>query len=138
MLGETGPSLAGIKVLLAEDSPDNQVLIRRFLEIAGATVRVVANGQEAVTAARGSADDVILMDVQMPVMNGYEATKTLRDGGYTKPIVMLTAESSRGSQERAFTSGCSGYLFKPINRSELVNTIRRLHDEAAQPPIFMS
>jgi CheY-like chemotaxis protein len=115
-------------ILLAEDGTDNQRLISHLLRKAGAQVTVADNGQVAVdlamTAQRtGSPYDVILMDMQMPVLDGYGATRTLRQRDYDGPIIALTAHAMIGDRERCHDAGCNGYATKPINRSHLLAVI---------------
>ena len=97
--------LSGIKVLLADDSIDNQVLVNMMLKIAGATVEVADNGKEAIEKANRNHYDVLLMDLQMPVMDGYEATAELRKTGYRGKIVALTAHALSEERERCLQSG---------------------------------
>lgn len=122
------------RILLAEDGPDNQRLIRFILEKAGARVTIVGNGQEAVEAALAACDrrepfDVILMDMQMPVMDGYTATARLREVGYAGLIVALTAHAMEGDDLKCRDAGCDGYLTKPIERAKFLATIARLLED---------
>jgi signal transduction histidine kinase/CheY-like chemotaxis protein len=118
------------RVLLAEDGHDNRVLITTFLVKAGASVEVVGNGQLAVdeaerAAAAGEPYDVVLMDMQMPVLDGYGATSKLRMHGYKGPVVALTAHAMAGARERCESAGCDDYLTKPVDRAKLVATVAR-------------
>ena len=122
-LGQAPLSLAGVHVLLAEDGPDNQRLISTVLRKAGAVVKVVENGRLAVDAALSEPFDVILMDMQMPEMDGYDAATLLREKGYDDPIVALTAHALTEDRQRCLDAGCSDYLMKPIDRAKLIATV---------------
>jgi signal transduction histidine kinase/CheY-like chemotaxis protein len=115
--------LQGLRILVAEDMPDNQLLFERILSRCGAHVDVVANGAEAERRAQEDAFDVVLMDIQMPVMDGHAATRALRRGGYSRPIIALTAHAMREEQERCRQSGCNGHLSKPISAERLIAAI---------------
>lgn len=109
------PSLSG-RVLLAEDWPDNQELICMYIERSGAQVVLVENGQQAVETALVEPFDLILMDVQMPQVDGVEATQILRATGFSKPIVALTANVSNAEVDHYLQSGFDSHLRKPIER----------------------
>ncbi len=118
------------RLLLAEDGPDNQRLISFVLKKSGADVTVAENGQIAREKALAAQDagepfDVILMDIQMPVMDGHTATRKLREDGYTGPIVALTANAMAGDEEKCRLAGCDGYATKPIDRPSLFAEIAR-------------
>jgi PAS domain S-box-containing protein len=120
--------LGGIKILLAEDGPDNQRLISYILKKAGATVEIASNGQIAKDMAQqalesGEPYDIILMDMQMPIMGGYKATGLLRSQGYERPIVALTAHAMDGEMDKCLAAGCDGYFTKPINKNQLIQGI---------------
>lgn len=115
--------LDGIRVLLADDSSDNQILVSKILRMAGATVEVVANGREAVEKARKEKYDVLLMDLQMPIMDGYEATAELRKIGFQTPIVALTAHALIEEKQRCLASGFDDHISKPVDRSLLLERV---------------
>jgi len=138
--GSVGPArdTVALRVLLAEDNLVNQKLVTRLLERRGHSVTVAANGRLAVQAVNRDHYDVILMDVQMPEMGGFEATAIIRDmerreGAHT-PIVALTANAMKGDSERCLSAGMDAYLSKPIRTNELFDVIESLRKvEAAQP-----
>jgi len=120
--------LHSCRVLVAEDTPGIQFLLTRLLADKVQSVDVVDNGQQAVDAVnsaeeRGTPFDLILMDMQMPVMTGYEATRTLRSAGFSRPIIALTAGAMSEDRERCLAAGCSDYLPKPISVDQLIEKI---------------
>jgi len=123
--GQSGATirLDGIKVLLAEDAPDNQMLVTRLLKLAGATVDVASNGREAIIKAKEDHYDVLLMDLQMPGMDGFEATMELRKDGYRGKIVALTAHALNDDRDRCLQSGFDDHISKPVNRDILVERV---------------
>lgn len=130
---QPAPQLAGVRILLAEDNTDNQRLFRLILARAGADILVVANGLEAVLQATGAMKsgrpfDMILMDMQMPVMDGYTATEKLRADGYGGEIVALTAHAMSGEREKCLRAGCNDYATKPVDRHALIMQIARRVD----------
>ena len=119
----TPHTLPPIRVLLVDDGETNRDLVSLVLREAGATVVCATNGQIGVARAREEAFDLILMDMQMPVMDGYTATRTLRSLGFRTPILALTAHAMRGDQEKCLAAGCSGYLSKPVQIDQMIETI---------------
>ena len=127
------------RVLLAEDGPDNQRLIAFVLEKSGAHVTIAENGLVAVELAleaqrEGRPFDVILMDMQMPEMDGYAATAKLRDTGYHHPIIALTAHAMSGDREKCIRAGCDDYTTKPVSRATLLAVIRAHLRPPGAPP----
>jgi len=127
------PSTSGAPtILLAEDNPVNQMLICKILEKRGYRVRPVEDGERAVEAVRGGGIDVVLMDVQMPTMDGLEATRLIRQSGdgARVPIIALTAHAMRGDEERCRQAGCDEYLSKPVDPDDLLALVAQY----APPP----
>ena len=124
------PQKLSCRILLAEDGPDNQRLIAFLLRKAGAEVELAEDGQVALDialAARqaGNPFEVILMDMQMPVMDGYEATQKLRSARYSGPIIALTAHAMAADREKCIDAGCDDYLTKPIDRESLLQVVSK-------------
>ena len=122
--------LRGIRILLVEDGPDNQRLITHHLTHAGAQVSLAINGQEACERLAGLDDTalphLVLMDMSMPVMDGYQATSALRARGCDLPIIALTASATNADSERALHAGCDAHLAKPYERQTLISLCRQL------------
>jgi signal transduction histidine kinase/ActR/RegA family two-component response regulator len=113
------------RILLAEDAQDNQQLLLHFLKKSGAVVTLAENGEEAYKSAMAAMQahkpyDVILMDMQMPVLDGYSATRMLRNAGYSAPILALTANALAHDRANCLAAGCDEYLTKPINPEKLI------------------
>ncbi len=117
------PRLEGLSVLLVEDGETNRKLIRLMLDRHGVEVATAENGQVGFEKAISGQYDVVLMDMQMPVMDGYTATTRLREQEITTPIIALTAHAMKGDQEKCLEAGCSGYLTKPIDEQRLLNAL---------------
>jgi CheY-like chemotaxis protein len=120
--------LAGLRVLLAEDDPTNRNLIRAVLESDGILVEMVQNGARALSALQRKPFDLVLMDIQMPKMNGLEATKIIRNemGLLDLPIIAITALAMKGDEEKCLAAGMNAYISKPINLQVLFQTIWQL------------
>ncbi|MBN2024449.1 MAG: response regulator [Pirellulales bacterium] len=130
------PSIAGARVLVAEDAPDNQRLVGAILGRAGVEVTLVDTGlaaRDAALAARqaGRPFDVVLMDMQMPEMDGYEATRQLRRQGYAGPIIALTAHALEGECQKCLDAGCDAYARKPITKDRLLGLVAQFVHRAA-------
>ncbi|SMP74125.1 Signal transduction histidine kinase [Neorhodopirellula lusitana] len=115
--------LPAARILLVEDGEINRKLVRIMLEEAGATVVTAENGWAAVNATSKASYDLILMDMQMPVMDGYTAAKKMREEGLTTPIVALTAHAMKGDEEKCLDAGCTAYLTKPIQQVVLLREV---------------
>lgn len=113
--------LVGIKILLVDDSADNRAILSYFLRSSGATVQLANNGSEGLAMAQAESFDLIFMDVQMPVLDGYGAVKQLRAAGCKTPIVALTAGALQGERERCLDVGFDDYLSKPVKPNELID-----------------
>lgn len=122
--------LENIKVLLVDDSEDNQLLVATLLEKNGARVRVAGNGAEAVVVATSNSFDVVLMDIQMPQMDGYEALRELKSRAYTVPVIALTAHAMVEERMKTKAAGFAAHLTKPLDKTEVVNTVVLLARQA--------
>jgi PAS domain S-box-containing protein len=115
-------------VLVAEDSPVNQIVARRVLERCGCRVEVVADGIEALKALAARHYDAVVMDCQMPVMDGYEATRELRrreQAGEHTPVIAMTAHAMTGDRERCIDAGMDDYISKPVRHADLADVLQR-------------
>jgi signal transduction histidine kinase/CheY-like chemotaxis protein len=123
-----GP-MGSLRVLLAEDNPVNQRLVTRLLEKRGHNVVVAANGREALAALEKESYDLVFMDIQMPDMDGIEATAAIREkekrSGKHQPVIALTAHAMKGDQERCLDAGMDDYLSKPIRPQELDDMLEK-------------
>jgi len=127
---DLGPQLQRLSVLLAEDNLVNQQLAVRLLEKRGCTVRVANNGREALAFLAREPFDIVLMDVQMPEMGGFEAVAAIRDGekltGEHIPVVALTAHALNEDRERCLAAGMDAYVSKPISAKDLFSAMHNL------------
>ena len=130
-----GGEMNGLKILLVEDNEINQQLTVEMLKNAGFEIDIAANGSEAIQAVKGSSYDAVLMDVQMPVMSGYEATSLIRaDGRFDElPIIAMTAYAMNGAKEQCLAAGMNDYISKPIDQERLFTTLARWVRPEAPP-----
>jgi hypothetical protein len=129
-------SLAGCRVLVVDDSVDNQQLVQRYLTRKGAEISVANNGAEAVEAVKDGEFDAILMDLSMPVLDGYSATLRLRERGYRQPIIAFTAHAMSEVRAKCLASGFNDHIAKPVVMGELtqilMNHIEARHSAGGQ------
>ncbi len=120
--------LLGKKILVAEDNLTNQEIAKAVLEGTGIQVTIANNGREAVQAIQNNSFELVLMDIQMPEMDGYSATKTIRNlpGFADLPIIAMTAHALKGDKEKCLDAGMNGYVTKPINQKKLFDTIEKI------------
>lgn len=124
-LPSNAETLKGKRLLVVDDSTDNQLLVNVLLGKYGIEVHSADNGEQGATKAMKGNFDIVLMDIQMPVLDGYQATERLREQGYRKPIIALTANAMKEDWKRCLEAGCNDYLTKPIDASKLVAAIAR-------------
>ena len=123
-----------IKVLIAEDNPVNRELLRELLELVGCTVLEACDGQEALRVIEQSQPELLLLDIGMPVMDGFAVIQRIRENPRLAklPVVAVTAYAMRGDQERILNSGFDGYLSKPVNPSSLAEELDRVLTKSSQ------
>jgi PAS domain S-box-containing protein len=131
-IDENPVSMRG-RILVAEDTKDIRRILNYHLTRAGFAVEFAEDGKAAIDMALTDAFDVILMDMQMPEIDGYEATRQLRQQGYRRPIIALTAHAMHGEREKCLNAGCDEYLAKPVDAMELVALIARFLAEERAP-----
>jgi PAS domain S-box-containing protein len=131
-------SVASTRILLAEDNPENVILLRAYLDNRSFSLHFASNGVEAVKKRKRKNYDLVLMDVQMPVMDGYTATREIRawekaTGAPPVPIVALTSHALSGACAESMGAGCDGHLTKPVERTDLVAAIVKFAQKPAKP-----
>jgi len=128
--------LKGIRILVVEDNFTNQEIALAILEGAGIVVKIANNGKKAVEAVKKSCFDAVLMDIQMPEMDGYEATKIIRKNSRFEslPIIAMTAHAMKGDEEKCLKAGMDGYISKPISQDRLFHTIWKLVERQKKTP----
>ncbi|MDF9407869.1 response regulator [Pelotomaculum isophthalicicum JI] len=118
-----------LRILLVEDSPDNQLLVQAYLKKTAYQIEIAENGEIAVEKFKSGKYDLVLMDMQMPVMDGYTATRTIRKWEAENrlaptPVVALTAYALKEDARKSLDAGCTAHLTKPVKKSILLETIR--------------
>jgi PAS domain S-box-containing protein len=121
----TNDFLKGKKIIVADDNDHNRLVASLILQNYGAEIIEASNGEEALSAANNNNPNLILMDIQMPVLNGYEATKILRERGITIPVIAVTANAIRGENEKCIEVGMNDYISKPFDEESFLKTIAR-------------
>ena len=119
------------RILVIEDQEDNRAILRDLLTSAGFSVLEAVNGAEGITKAKTELPDLILMDIQMPVMDGYEATRRIKSDAATAsiPIIAVTSYALSGDEVRAREAGCNGYVAKPFSPRQLLGQVRGFLDK---------
>ena len=117
------------KILLVEDNPDNQALFSYYIRSVGAKLDLANNGVEALQKIHDGQYDAVLMDLQMPELDGYEATRILRSEGYKKPIIALSAHAMKEVKERCLANGFDGYISKPVEKIDLIRAVAEFFPE---------
>ena len=121
----TKARVGAVRVMVAEDDPDLIELLSLFLSRGGYELVLASDGQQAIDKALAEQPDIVLMDVNMPVLDGLSAVRELRSRGFDKPVIALTASLSANDRGKAFSWGCDGYLVKPVSMAELLSTVDR-------------
>ena len=129
---------AGTRILLAEDNPENVILLRAYLENLSLALDCASNGIEAIEQRQRNHYDLVLMDVQMPIMDGYAATREIRAWEKARqvprvPIVALTANALSGASANSVEAGCDGHITKPVERIDLINSIAKFAKRPVRP-----
>lgn len=135
MQGDETPPVATKRILIVEDNELNMKLLRDVLEAYGYTTITTGEGEAALTLARDNQPELILMDLQLPDISGFDAVRRLKDDQQTRaiPIVAVTAFAMAGDERKALTSGCDAYVAKPILLREFLNLVERFIGGAGGP-----
>ena len=132
---QTTKSLDSTKILIVDDAKDNRILLQLILKRSGSQTEFAQDGQQAIDAVNaaiksGSPYDLILMDMQMPILDGYHATVALREQGITTPIIAVTAHALEGDREHCLNAGCDEYMSKPVDKTKLIETCIEFIEES--------
>ena len=121
------------RILIVEDQEDNRMIMRDVLSSAGYDLIEAANGEDGVKLAHSERPDLILMDIQLPIIDGYEATRQIKGSTVLKsiPIIAVTSYALSGDQAKARAAGCDGYISKPFSPRELLARVREYLPDAA-------
>ena len=119
-----------IHVLVVDDEPDLRLLVRLALETFGYRISEAGDGQQALDAIASDPPEVVLLDIKLPIVDGWEVLKRLRDEGSTLPIIMLSAHASDSTYDMAMEAGCNGYIAKPFRPNELHDVIEQAREAA--------
>ena len=127
----THTTLKSNKILIVDDAKDNRILLQHFFKKTAAQIEFAQDGQQAIDAINAAIEsdspfDLVLMDMQMPVLDGYHATVQLRKQGITTPIIAVTSHALEGDREHCLEAGCNEYMSKPVNKSDLINACANL------------
>jgi two-component system cell cycle response regulator DivK len=135
IIGTTGKEGAVAKLLLVDDNEMNLDMLARRLQMRGYAVVCAADGIQGIAKAQSDLPDLILMDMSMPVMNGWDATRKLREIPQTQaiPVVALTSHNMKGDHEKALQAGCSAFVPKPVDIDNLQQIIQKLLQKVARP-----
>lgn len=117
------PPLKGLSILVVEDAPDLLALMSFVLTSEGAVVHLARDGGEGVARMEAHVYDLILMDLQMPILDGYEALRQIRSRGFTRPIIAMTAQGLYSDKEKCLAAGFDNFLLKPIQMPHLIEII---------------
>src|SRR5262245_11400770 len=125
------------RILIAEDSPDIRALVELLLSAEGHQISSVTDGRAAVEAARRTRPDLVLMDLSLPLLSGWEATRQIRSDPVTAgiPILAVTAHAMHGDRERAIAAGCNGFIAKPINEETFAADVSGFLSSSQRPPL---
>jgi hypothetical protein len=128
------PAQRPFRALVVDDSPDNRILVGRMIKSLGGSADLAENGRIGVQKALANDYDLVLMDIQMPEMDGFEALSQLKEKHYQRPVVALTAHAMKGDRELCLSKGFDHYLVKPIDREALQETVRRYSEDRSSSP----